>query len=75
MAGDLAYCTASEGIPVRFGRLIRRGTKCTVMGPSEDGNIRDTHVRILFSTGERWYPSHDDVPATKVWPLPAWNAP
>ena len=77
-AGDQAYCTAGNGIRVTTndGRgqvWIQYGNEVTVVGPSKKGNLRTTHVSVLFGTGVR---RSADVPISQVWSrLAAWNAP
>ena len=79
-AGDLAYCTAGNGIHVTDDErqeqvLIPYGDEVTVVGPSKTGNLRTTHVSVLFGTGVR---RSADVPISQVWPaacMRAWNAP
>ena len=65
----MAYCTAYNGILVECGdghrRRIKYGNEVTVVGPSENGNLRTTHVRGLFGTGVR---RNADVPISQVWP-------
>ena len=64
-AGGPAYCTADNGIRVDGGRRrIQYGNEVTVVGPSENGNLRTTHVRVLFGTGVL---RGDDVPISQVW--------
>ena len=72
-AGDQAYCTAGNGIRVTTndGRgqvWIQYGNEVTVVGPSKKGNLRTTHVSVLFGTGVR---RSADVPIGQVWPA-AW---
>ena len=40
-----------------------------MVGPSENGNLRTTHVRGLFGTGVR---RNADVPISQVWTAAAW---
>ena len=74
-AGDLAYCTAGNGIHViddeRQEQVrIPYGKDVTVVGPSKTGNLRTTHVSVLFGTGVR--PRSADVPISQVWTAAAW---
>ena len=76
-AGDQAYCTAGNGIRVDVDGQrqvrIQYGNEVTVVGPSKKGNLRTTHVSVLFGTGVR---RSADVPISQVWSrLAAWNAP
>ena len=70
-AGDQAYCTAGNGILVkvddrrRHEVWIQYGNEVTVVGPSKKGNLRTTHVSVLFGTGVR---RSADVPISQVWP-------
>ena len=43
---------------------IQYGNEVTVVGPSKKGNLRTTHVRVLFGTGVL---RGDDVPISQVW--------
>ena len=74
-AGDLAYCTAGNGIHVKAHERqeqvrIPYGDEVTVVGPSKTGNLRTTHVSVLFGTGVR--PRSADVPISQVWTAAAW---
>ena len=48
---------------------IQYGNEVTVVGPSKKGNLRTTHVSVLFGTGVR---RSADVPISQVWTAAAW---